>query len=32
MIAAVAALLEKLGDGVDDDTALLALASWSRPA
>ncbi|CAM5414179.1 Phosphoserine phosphatase RsbP [Streptomyces tendae] len=32
VIAAVAALLEKLGDGVDDDTALLALGVPSRPA
>ncbi|MER6163815.1 SpoIIE family protein phosphatase [Streptomyces violaceorubidus] len=31
VIAAVAALLEKLGDGVDDDTALLALGAPSRP-
>ncbi|WP_395576216.1 PP2C family protein-serine/threonine phosphatase [Streptomyces sp. BK79] len=31
VIAAVAALLEKLGDGVDDDTALLALGVPSRP-
>jgi sigma-B regulation protein RsbU (phosphoserine phosphatase) len=31
VIAAVAALLEKLGAGVDDDTALLALGVPSRP-
>ncbi|MFC7938052.1 PP2C family protein-serine/threonine phosphatase [Streptomyces sp. MPA0124] len=31
VIAAVADLLEKLGDGVDDDTALLALGAPSRP-
>ncbi|MEV0018791.1 SpoIIE family protein phosphatase [Streptomyces tendae] len=31
VIAAVADLLEKLGDGVDDDTALLALGVPSRP-
>ncbi|MEU4656617.1 SpoIIE family protein phosphatase [Streptomyces sp. NPDC023723] len=32
LIAAVAALLEKIGDGVDDDTALLALGTPRRAA
>ncbi|MGP2437471.1 PP2C family protein-serine/threonine phosphatase [Streptomyces sp. JW3] len=32
LVAAVAALLEKIGDGVDDDTALLALGTPPRGA